>query len=822
MIKLLKKINLAIAIVLIGVTTSIAQTVTVPANCTVVSTNTALGGVLGAGGKVTSGGIVTMADAVTPNGGTFTFNAPTGSVLSPVISWSLSGDLSNTATAGNVSGVVGNYNGQTQPANGTTATIISYNKTYRPSEGISSSPSGARSKGKVSVAYSIISGTFSCGTSLSFEIFKTFTITPTIVGPACVEAGKQCTFSVDQVASDNAGDSIGFDQYYWSGMPANTGMYYSADNSSITFTPTTSTQFILKCCIGRANPWDGGTTLSQAVIGTTCVSKTVGAAPSEPTYTTSPNNLCVSTGTAATFTINYSSANTCTWTAANTGWTIGTPVVVGTSTPPNYSVTINTNGFNNPGVLTLTVSNGTCTPLTFLYQINRSLATPVAIAPVVANNNCLVAGSTNNMFAISTSAAANPITWTISPAGTGVTLAPSTPNSTMAVNVASTATTGLYTLTAKSTSCSGTITYQFRVSPNIPTITGSACVVKGALTPQTYTCVASTGATYTWAFPAGWNAISFTTTTNAITVTPSSATAVLNGGVTVTANGIVGCDNMASFTINYASQAPTGVAAGCFSIGLAGAGSVTFTNPLPGTYTATMISTVAGSTNVITSPVTLSGSTLSFTTPALTAGTYNIAITHNSGCGTTATSTTLITVTGNGTTLSPNLGVSQDNYFAIAPSGMVNPQYEWTTCTSAGVCTTVGGNSALLSLSGATAPPAGNQVCVTVYPLGSTCKTRLCTSQGTHSKMASTVVKGETIDGVSIYPNPNTGNFNIKIADFKKEATATLYDFSGKKIKDFALTKGENKIENEGLVKGTYIVVISVDEKTDVKQIIIK
>ena len=824
MIKLLNKIHLAIVIILIGVTTSVAQTVTVPSNCRVVSTNTALGGVLGLGGKVTSGGIVTMADGVTPNGGTFTFNAPAGSVLNPIISWGLSGDLSSATTTPN------NYGSPVQPANGTTATIISYNKTLRPSENTSTSfplnnPSWARSKGRVNVGYSIVSGTFSCGTSLSFDVFKTFTATPVtnvpkIVGPDCVQAGIQCTFSVDQIASDNANDNIGFDKYYWTGVPLSaTNVYYSADNSSVTFTPASSASINLSCCIGRANPWDGGVlpvlAPTQAVTGTTCVTKTVGAAPLQPTFTTNPNGLCVPTGTGLNpFTINYTSANTCSWNMGITGWTIASQTA--------SSVTINTNGFNNPGVITLTVSNGTCTPLTFQYQINRSFTTAVAIAPLIAGNTCLLSGSTNNMFNISTSASANPTTWTIAPAGAGVTLVTSIPNSTVAVNVASTATAGLYTLTAKSTSCSGNITYQFRVKPKVPTITGNACVIKGALTAQTYTCVASTGATYTWVFPTGWNAPSFTTTTNTITVTPSSTTAVLNGTATVTANGIVGCNNTASFAINYASQAPTGVVAGCFSVGLAGAGSVTFTNPLPGTYTATMISSVAGSTNVITSPVTLSGSTLSFSTLALSAGTYNLVITHNSGCGINATSTTLVTVAGNGTTLSPNLGVSQDNYFAIAPSTMVNPQYEWTTCTSAGVCTTVGSNSALLSLGGATAPPAGNQVCVNVYPLGSTCKTRLCTTQGTHSRMANTVIKGETIEGVSIYPNPNSGNFNIKVIDFKQEATATLYDYSGKKIKDFSLIKGENKIENDGLSHGNYFVVITVDEKTDVKQIIIK
>ena len=73
MIKLLKKMNLAIAIVLSTVTVTVAQVVRVPSNCNVVVTDVNNGGVLGLGGRVTSGGVVTMPDGVTPNGGTFTF-----------------------------------------------------------------------------------------------------------------------------------------------------------------------------------------------------------------------------------------------------------------------------------------------------------------------------------------------------------------------------------------------------------------------------------------------------------------------------------------------------------------------------------------------------------------------------------------------------------------------------------------------------------------------------------------------------------------------------------------------------------------------------
>jgi hypothetical protein len=823
--------NLAIAIVLSTVTATVAQngfqTVTVPPNCIVVSTNTGAGGVLGAGGKVTAGGVVTMPDAGTPNGGTFTFASTTP--IGPVVSWSLSGDLSNTATIGNVLGVAGNYNGQTQPPNGTSATIISYNKSYRPSEGTSpSNASWARSKGRVSVSYTtevlLCPGVYISG-ALSFDVFKTYTASPItnvpkIVGPTCVKVGVPCTFSVDQIASDNANDQIGFDKYYWTGLPAvvANSIYYSADNSSITFIPSTSTPFTLRCCYGQANPWNGGTTTTRAVTGTTCVvTSLVGILPSEPTVSTSSTQLlsttfprCVPTGTGLNpFTISYNSPFTCTWTMPNTGWTIASQT--------SSSVTINTNGFNNPGVLILTVTNGSCTPFTTTYQVNRTFTSPsVAIAPVVATNTCVALGSNNNLFSISSSASANPTTWTITPT---LPIVPSSPNSTVAVNVPSTASAVAYTLTARSTACPGNITSQFRVRPNVPTITGSNCIVQGALTPQTYTCVATPGVTnYTWVFPAGWNAANFTTTTNSITVTPSSATAVLNGTVTVTANGVVGCNNSANFTITYASQAPTGVQASCFSVGIAGQGSVTFTNPLPGNYTATMIST-AGGTNVIQGNVTPSGNTLTFNTSALTAGTYNITITHNSGCGTSATSTTQITVNPN-SIIQFNPGTSQDQYFAI--TGIPFPQYEWQTCTAAGVCTPRGTNQPVLTLNGTPPPPAGNQVCVTVYSLGSTCKTRICINQGTYSRPLNTNESVESIEGVSIFPNPNSGNFNIKIADFKKEATATLYDFNGKKIQDFTLTKGVNNIENESLAKGTYILFISVDDKTEAKQIVIK
>ena len=838
---------------------SFAQIVQVPAGCTVVSQGTVPAGT--AANFVGEGGIVGMPDPGV--GGTFAFTSPVGAVLSGAVTWKLKGDISTTNALSIPADPTSFYNAATQTASGNATNIISYNKSLRVTEGVAPSiKTWARSKGRVTVGYTVVvSGILTCGNSITFEIFKIFpgsvqlnpaniaiqpTNIPKIVGPDCIEVGKPCTFSVDQVASDNASDAIGFDSYYWVGLPAfaTNSRYFSADNSSVTFIPTTNAGFTIKCSVGKLNAniipsGPGPDPITLPLPGTTynaSVSKIVGAAPILPTFagtstialsTTTPP--CLNTGVSS-FTINYAPVNSGAgvWSAPNTGWSIN-PVTYNGSV---YSVTVNTPN-NNPGILTLTVTNGTCPTLSVNYQINRKFVS-ATITPILPATNCLDLGS-NNKFTVGDNGLENPISWSLSAApsagATGVALAvvPLTPNSTTAVTVTASASVNtVYTLIANATACpyapanTSPNTYVFSIKPNKPTITagnGSACVTKGALTAKVFNCVSSVGATYTWTFPAGWGVGPITTTNPTLTLTPISTTAAIDGTVSVVANGGVStCSNTASFTVNYDSVAPTGVVANCISLGVAGSASVLFSNPQTGTYTATMISTIVGSTNVITSAVTLNSSTLSFSTSALAAGNYNIAITHDSGCGVVATSTTLINVGGNGT-LYPG---TTDNYVAVAPSTMINPQYEWTTCTSAGVCTPVGGNSALLALSGASAPPAGNTVCVTVYPLGSTCKTRLCLAQGTHSRMANTVMKGETIDGITIYPNPNNGIFTIKLDKVRLLATATLNDATGREIATYILKKGDNKIEKEGLPSGVYAIVLEVDGKTETRQLIIK
>jgi hypothetical protein len=889
------KTQLLLAVVLFGASMGFAQVVQVPSGCTVVFAGDVPVGT--PAGFVGNNGIVGMPDPDSPplpavqvfGGGTFTFVGPVGVTLGTIISWNLRGDLSSTS-------VTPFYGAVTQPANSATATILSYNKKLRPSEDLAATATinkakWARSKGRVTVGYSVVNGAFSCGNNVTFDVFKIFTgsvqlnpaniaIQPTnipkIIGPDCIEVNKSCTFSVDQVASDNASDAIGFDSYYWGGIVNGTNistisgltilansLYYSADNSSVTFTPTAvpAGGFTLKCSVGKLNANVIPSSIGpEPVVGTTynsSVSKAIGVTPAQsifpafggnpatiPNVVLSTNPLlapCVDTGVSS-FTV-YFTGSTGVWTAANTGWTVDPIQYNGTQ----YYIKVNTPN-NNPGELIQTVTNGTCPPVVFRYQVNRKFVSST-IKALGTSSNCLLANTTDNRFSVGDTGLENPITWSLTsnPTGaTGVTLAAITgvANSTVAVNITGTATINTeYTLTANATSCAYSPAntspnfYKFRVQPNVPTITaadGNACVNKGSIAQKTFNCVASTGASYVWQFPAGWSATSFTTTTNSIIVIPSSASAVLDGTVTVTASGIATCKNQATFTIGYTATAPTGVAASCWSTGVAGVNKVTFTDPLPGTYGATL--TAVGSTvNLISGAVTLSGTNvLSFNTSnILTAGEqYNITITHNALNGCTpasASSTTLLTVTAGGNVLlTPNPGVGNGDTYQASGGGT----YAWyvnnTLIPDNTFSPTVVCSANLLQLKGNGTAPTSVYVIITNGTGSCTTKAvaNLATGTGaTHSANRQIASIGGTktvIEEITVYPNPTTGLFTIKLDKVRLLATATLNDATGKEIATYILKKGENKIEKEGLPSGTYSIVFEVDGKTETRQLIIK
>ena len=420
-----------------------------------------------------------------------------------------------------------------------------------------------KSKGKVIINYT--SGVCS-GQAMSFDVYKTYAVVPpAIVGPACITANVPCTFSIDLVASDNTPENIGFDQYYWSGLPAistviGSDIYYSADGSSVTFTPTTSTPFTIKCCLGRANPWDGGLDLTQLTTGTACVIKPVGVSPQPPVLLSGGLRLgtrvCIQTGVNP-LVVTYAAplaGTTYTWTTPN-NW----PLSFVTGTPVTMNVALD----NNPGELRLKVTNN-CTSVDYVYYIVRAFNNNISISPA---NGCFTAGTAAS-FSIISNAAANATGWSITPTPTVGSFTISFPNSfTTTPTITSTANVpvGQYTLNAFSTAtnykgfnCGGVITTTFNIVSSAPTFTATSptCVLKGTTpltTIQVDTSVAGTPTTgYIWNITGapGWT-ISAGATTSTPTFVPSGTT---NGPVTITVvrAGTNGCNSAAAtITVNY-------------------------------------------------------------------------------------------------------------------------------------------------------------------------------------------------------------------------------------------------------------------------------
>lgn len=677
----------------------------VPPTCNVVIAGNGLGAVTGFGGQVGEGGVVCMPDPFDIIGGAGNFNyIANGTTLN---SWGLKGDIS--VQTGTTSGAPIQTAGALTSLN-----IQSYNKNLRFAE--NATPSLARSKGRVTVFYA--SG--ACKTFITFEIFKNYnTPLPGIVGPDCLLPNTTYTYSVDQIASDNALDAIGFDSYYWSGIPASfTNVYTSADQSSITFsTPATPVApFTIKCCYGRCNPFDG----DAGATPTSCVSKSIYAQPVAPTFTT-PVPSCLNTGLSS-FTVVYTiptiAPPTYTWTAPGTTWNLNTSTSGSTQTLTVTGVD------NNPGTLALNISNGVCLPTTLAYTINRSFVTPLAIT----GPTCVSAGGTYsyslpaNALLNNTTIGSIPSGWTVTATnGTGSTFNVTVPANTLA---------GAYNMKVISTNCPSTfVTLTINVKPNAPVFTTSSptCVLKGTTAISTIAVDTSVPGTPTTGYI--WN----------LTLAPGWS--IFSGAGTSTPTFI-----------------PNGTTAG------------------PVTISVLLAGTNGCLSNAATHVVTYIAVVTSFNSSTSFCDQYNIS------CGTVSSwEINGVTVTAS----TPNTSISGNLLSICGNSGPVSS-----------VCANVVGVSGL--------------VCAT--------------SVGTHGlkQAQSSFNQGPRIEGVTISPNPNTGTFSILVDNFKVSASATLLDMTGKEIGVYTLQKGDNKIEREGLAKGTYFISLLIDSQTDTRKIIIK
>jgi hypothetical protein len=747
--------------------------VTVPSTCNVVVAGA--GGTVGFGGNVGGGGIVVMPDPFAA--GPFIIN-PMGNTI---LGWSLAGDLS--------------FAGPTPPAAalqtfgpGLTSQIQSYNESVRSTE----SPGLARSKGRVYVSYT--NPTATCGGGIQFDVFKKYVSPlPPIVGPDCIKINTEYTYSVDHIASDNYGDGIGGDEYEWT-VPAGASIsYLSADKSSVTFVtgPTLPANPTITCCFGKANVWGGPFT--------TCTTKSIGVQPLFPTFIT-PIPTCVLTSASSfTASINPIAGMVYTWAASNPSWTL-TP-----SGSQGQNLAVTSIG-SDPGIITLTVTYGTCIPSIFTIPVGRQFVAPIAIS----GSSCVVAG-TVNLYSISLAAQNNQTCWTL-PTGWTSTPANGT-NSSINLTIPAGTVAGAYTISANSCpACTGgVLSYIVNVRPAVPVISGPNCVLRNGGSPVTYSTSAPGATSFVWGFPTGWSCLSGCTGASPL-VLPGGTTSPTQN-ITVNAIGTNGCNSVSTpFVVNYSPVAPNSIAVNCWNFGIAGTTNITVANapfPFYGTYNVT--GSVPGwITSTTVNPTT--GLITIGTSASTPAGTYTITITHTvtGTCTPSTTASTTFTVTygGNGATLTlyPNPGPGNSDVYVVN-SAPASPGYQWFLDATpvAGVTT-----NALL-LSGSSTPPIN--VCVNVSSGG--CITRLCTPAGTHSQMP--VAPGDEhvgtgmLSDVKVFPNPNDGSFTLRIPSFKEVATVQILDASGKQVGSHTLRAGDNAISESGLETGNYFLILNMD-----------
>lgn len=765
--------GLLLAMVLAFTHTAWAQpTVQVPSTCTVVVAGA--GGTVGPGGIVGSGGIVVMPDPYPLN--TFTIN-PMGNTI---LGWGLLGDLGFSGPVPPAPPL--------QSAGAVISTQIrSYNKNVRSTE----SSALARSKGRVTISYTNAGAT--CGGSIQFDVFKRYTSPlPPIVGPDCLQDTTQYTYSVDQIASDNYADNIGGDDYTWTIPPGCILDYYSADKSSVTFTtgvgvPATST---ITCCFGKANPW-GGTP-------STCISKTLGAQPAFPTFITPVPSCVLTSATSFSAAINPVSGVSYAWESSNPSWVL-TP-----SGSQGQNVVVTAIG-SNPGIITLTATYGNCLPSIFTIPVGRQFTSPI----VISGTSCVAAGTTNN-YSVSLAAQDNQTCWTL-PAGWLLASANGTASS---VNITVPAGTpaGAYTISAYSCACpSGILNFTVNVRPVVPVISGPNCVLRNGGGPVNYSTSAPGASSFIWSFPGGWNCLSGCTGSGPLVLPGGSLPPTQN--ISVTAVGTNGCNSVsAPFVVNYSPVAPSTIAVSCWNFGIAGSTTITVANaptPFYGTYTVTSSPSgliTSTSVNPTTGAITVN------TAAGAAAGSYTLTITHSvtGTCSPSTTASTNFTITygGNGAslTLYPSPGAGNSDVYVVntAPA---SPSYQWFIDNVA----VPGVTTSALILSGNGTPP--NTVCVNVSSGG--CITRLCTAAGTHTLMPTAPTDEHVPPGIAsdvkVFPNPNDGNFTLRIPSFKEAATVRVLDASGREVGSHKLRAGDNAISQKDLSPGGYILILDID-----------
>lgn len=348
-------------------------------------------------------------------------------------------------------------------------------------------------KGRLRFTYNI-SGNCSAETS-AVDVFKTFTHTNDIVGPACIRPNEPVAFSINPIIStaSQIAAEIGVDRYEWKingvalqslstiGWGIN---YVSGDSSSITITAPAALAGSPVISVG-VGKWNFATPRTKTVITKANVPVFVGNIPS-----------CIPTNSTAPFTlsVNNEPGVTYAWkTSAN--WTVSAPVIAGMLN----TVTITPD--NNPGEVTVTASTAAgCESAVNTRSFSRQLS--AGRNSITGGTGCLTVG-TPVTFTLTNAPLNSTFDWTAPAGWTPVTATGASATFTPTAS----AVRGPITVRTSDTACSAlagiSVTpavfnnqgLSFSVIPVPPSIFPSACNLFAVVTPDNFN---TSDVTYTW------------------------------------------------------------------------------------------------------------------------------------------------------------------------------------------------------------------------------------------------------------------------------------------------------------------------------------
>ncbi|MDR3705830.1 MAG: T9SS type A sorting domain-containing protein [Paludibacteraceae bacterium] len=648
------------------------------------------------------------------------------------------------------------------------------------------------------------------------EIRKTFSIpdgslTNPIVGPECVVAGENVTYSVAPWVSLDDVSNVVFDTYTWN-VPSSAkinDLYYSSDKSSITFKPSaTAGGQTITVDLGACN-----STGAQSSI-------TLKSEPDAPYLvgnTQWVDNLCIplSASTYELTIANPQSGVTYTWEKLS-GWYSTDQYVV----ESDNKIVLSPKDDNKYIRLR---AKSSCTEKIYDLQINRSFD-PVVNTITTAYADCLPE-NTDVTFSVNGASKGIPMGWTISPEGITNGWSIANDQKDLPTPIIHTG-TGVATVYATA-SCGVAIPQLCKVKPNVPIINeGKKCLAFEDKTDQVFTTTKDNGATgYQWDFPATWEPLALadrTTTDPTITIKTDGKTA---GEIKVKALGCKDSEFSTPVKVGFNPDKPTIEQVGCIDAGLPGVTYFRVKNHVKGqTYTWT-IDPAFGAQDMFYNPPVDDSSKIKVNTLG-TVDTYNVQATAYNTCGNSGLCDpfSVSVVKEVFTVTASNTGRNQ--YMYAITEANDDPWYFSHTATwvyNNADATGTDYYKTKTDLPGGLLTSGASNFFVTVTNSAG-CKTRMINVPPTF-RSAKLLDEADATNSVvdeemKVSPNPSTGRIKVTLPT-DESTNISLYDLKGSLLKTWTNQPAVSILDISDLESSNYFVVAHQNGKRYSKKIIL-